>query len=316
MTWPACGTEADRGSPGAEPAPEALPELLPRRGRDGSFSLYSRGCDEGFHSAAGALREANEKFVVPAALERFAPGRQLVVAEVAVGTGTNTAALVEASTAAGLELDWWGLELDPRPLALALADAGFRAQWPAAVIGRLEELSTGGRLRLGDARRRLPELLDTLAGRCDLVLLDAFSPQRCPQLWSQEFLGQLVRLLRPDGRLLTYSSAAAVRRCLQELGLELQAIRPPVDEPERWSAGTAAGYSPLAPHPALRPLEPFERDHLASRAGVPYRDPSGGATAAEILERRHREQTQSTAPPARLPLRPGSGGLGRSGGHR
>ncbi len=308
MTWPACGTET------AEPEPG--PGLLPRRGRDGSFSLYSRACDEGFHSAAGALREATEKFVVPAALERFAPGRQLVVAEVAVGTGTNTAALLAAATTAGLELDWWGLELDHRPLALALADAGFRAQWPAAVIGRLEELRGSDRLRLGDARRRLPELLDTLAGRCDLVLLDAFSPQRCPQLWSLEFLERLVRLLRPDGRLLTYSSAAAVRRCLQELGLEVRAIQPPADEPERWSAGTAASFTPLAPHPALRPLEPFEREHLASRAGVPYRDPSGTATAAEILERRHWEQEQSTAPPARLPRRPGPGGLGCSGGHR
>ncbi|AFY27596.1 MnmC family methyltransferase [Cyanobium gracile] len=308
MTWPACGTET------AEPEPG--PELLPRRGRDGSFSLYSRGCDEGFHSATGALREANEKFVVPAALERFAPGQELVVAEVAVGTGTNTAALLAATAAAGLDLDWWGLELDHRPLALALADAGFRAQWPAAVIGRLEGLAGGDRLRLGDARRLLPELLDMLAGRCHLVLLDAFSPPRCPQLWSREFLGRLVRLLRPDGRLLTYSSAAAVRRCLLELGLELRAIRPPDDEPERWSAGTAAGFTPLAPHPALRPLKPFEREHLASRAGVPYRDPTGTATAAEILERRRREQEHSDAPPARLPRRRGPGGLGCSEGHR
>ena len=53
MTWPACGPEA------AEPEPG--PELLPRRGRDGSFSLFSRGCDEGFHSAAGALCEANAR---------------------------------------------------------------------------------------------------------------------------------------------------------------------------------------------------------------------------------------------------------------
>ncbi len=308
MTWPACGTET------AEPEPG--PELLPRRGRDGSFSLYSRGWGEGFHSAAGALGEANGKFVVPAALERFAPGRELVVAEVAVGTGTNTAALLAAATAAGLELDWWGLELDHRPLALALANAGFRAQWPAAVIGRLEELSGSDRLQIGDARRLLPELLATLAGRCDLVLLDAFSPSRCPQLWSREFLERLVRLLRPDGRLLTYSSAAALRRCLQELGLEVRAIRPPADEPERWSAGTAAGLTPLAPHPALRPLDAFEREHLASRAGVPYRDPSGTATAAEILERRRREQQRSTDPPARRPRRPGPGGLGHAGGHR
>jgi len=308
MTWPACGTETTEPEPG--------PELLPRLGRDGSFSLYSHGVGEGFHSAAGALREAQEKFVVPAALERFAPGRQLVVAEMAVGTGTNTAALLAATAAAGLELDWWGLELAPRPLALALADAGFRAQWPAAVIGRLEGLAGGPRLQLGDARHRLPGLLDTQAGRCDLVLLDAFSPQRCPQLWSLEFLERLVRLLRPDGRLLTYSSAAAVRRSLLDLGLELRAIQPPADEPERWSAGTVASVIPFAPHPALRPLEPFEREHLASRAGLPYRDPSGNATAAEILERRRREQAHSPDPPGRRRPPEDPGGLGCSEGHR
>ncbi|WP_216902750.1 MnmC family methyltransferase [Synechococcus sp. CCY 9618] len=274
-------------------------DLLLRRGADGSFSLYSRSFGEGFHSAAGALREANEKFVRPAALERFAPGRELVVAEVAVGTGTNTAALIAACRAARLGFDWWGLEQDPRPLALALADGGFRAQWPAGVIPRLEALGAGGRLLLGDARQRLPDLLGPLEGSCDLVLLDAFSPSRCPQLWSREFLERLVRLLRNDGRLLTYCSAAALRRCLLDLGMAVQAIRPDPAEAGQWSAGTAAGPAPLAPHPALRPLEPFEHEHLASRAGVPYRDPSGTATAAEILERRRREQ-----------------GLGRSGRHR
>ncbi len=308
MTWPACATEP------AETIP--APELLPRLGRDGSFSLYSRGVEEGFHHAAGALHEAQEKFVVPAALERFAPGQRLLVAEVAVGTGTNTAALLTATAAAGLELDWWGLEVDQRPLPLALADAGFRAQWPAAVIRRLEELSHSPRLRLGDARRRLPELVAAQAGRCDLVLLDAFSPTRCPQLWSREFLERLVRLLRPDGRLLTYSSAAAVRRCLLELGLDVQAIRPSGDGSGRWSAGTVASFTPLAPHPALRPLEPFEREHLASRAGLPYRDPRGNASAAEILERRRREQQRSPAPPGRLRPPVDPGGLGRSEGHR
>ncbi|MDM7951999.1 MAG: MnmC family methyltransferase [Cyanobium sp. CZS 25K] len=316
MTWPACAAEAAA----TDPPPDRWPELLPRLGRDGSFSLYSRGVEEGFHSASGALQEAREKFVTPAALERFAPGRELVVAEVAVGTGTNTAAMLAAGAAAGLDLDWWGLELDPRPLALALADARFRAQWPAAVIRRLEALTSSGRLLIGDARRRLPQLLGPLKGplkgRCDLVLLDAFSPLRCPQLWSREFLERLVRLLRPDGRLLTYSSAAAVRRCLVDLGLEVRALRPPECEPGRWSAGTVAGFAPLAAHPALRPLEPFEREHLASRAGLPYRDPSGTSTAAEILERRRREQERSPAPAARRRQHGGPSGLGRAGEHR
>jgi tRNA U34 5-methylaminomethyl-2-thiouridine-forming methyltransferase MnmC len=298
--------------------------LLPRRGADGSFSLYSPSVGEGFHSAEGALLEARMKFVAPAVLERFGVGRALVVVEVAVGTGTNTATLLEASRAAGLELDWWGLELDPRPLALALADAGFRSQWPGWVSRRLAQLGGSDRLLLGDARRRLPELLLQLEGRCDLVLLDAFSPRRCPQLWSLEFLERLVRLLGPEGRLLTYCSAAAVRRCLLDLGLQLAAIRPALSTPGRWSAGSVAGFSPPAAHPSLRPLAAMELEHLATRAAEPYRDSTGTAEAAAILEARRSAQALSGAEPASAWARrwqcqaegPPCRGLGRSGEHR
>ncbi len=294
MIWPAYATEP---AP-AGPADDALPLLLPRRGADGSFSLFNPSVGEGFHSAEGALREAREKFIAPAALERWAPGRPLVVVEVAVGTGTNTACLIEACQAAGLALDWWGLELDPRPLALALADPGFRRQWPGDVIRTLSRIGSSDRLLLGDARQRLPELLGQLEGRCDLVLLDAFSPQRCPQLWSLDLLARLVRLLGPDGRLLSYCSAAAVRRSLLDLGLQLAAIRPAPGSRGRWSAGTVAGVRPLAPHPSLRPLGAMEIEHLATRAAEPYRDPTGTAGAAAILDARQRAQAVSDAEPA------------------
>ena len=232
------GTEA---RPPLAPPPEPASGPLPRRSGDGSFSLWCPRTGEAFHSADGALAEARRVFVQPAALERFAAGSRLRVVEVAVGTGTNTAALLEAAADRGLELDWWGLELDPAPLRLALAAADFRSQWRPRTLERLQQLAGGGRLRWGDARSRVAELLSglgpvapdasggaqawqPLAGRCDLVLLDAFSPQRCPGLWSLEFLGQLAGLLAPGGRLLTYCSAAAVRRALECSGLQLAAI--------------------------------------------------------------------------------------------
>ncbi|MEI6031437.1 MAG: MnmC family methyltransferase [Synechococcaceae cyanobacterium ELA739] len=297
------------------PVPEP-PALVPRRSRDGSFSLYSAQFGEGFHCADGALAEARRVFVAPAQLERFAAGSRLRVVEVAVGTGTNTAALVQACQERGLELDWWGLELDARPLQLALADDGFRRQWPAPVLAELENLCSGERLLWGDGRARLSELPDRLAGRCELVLHDGFSPRHCPQLWSQEFLGDLAGLLAPRGRLLTYCSAAAVRRALGLAGLQLAAIRgsgPALAQAAAedramdraagpvqaiWSAGTAASPSALPPEAPLRPLTPMELEHLACRAGEPYRDPGRNATAAAILERRQQQQRLSTAEPS------------------
>lgn len=153
---------------------------------------------------------------------------------------------------------------------------------------------------LGDARQLLRHLVPTLRGRCDLVFLDAFSPGQCPQLWTQEFLGQLGILLRPKGRLLTYCAAAAVRRGLELAGLELASLRPHGDltggsQPQladrrQWSDGTAASPSPLPTDGLLRPLSDMEREHLRSRAGVPYRDPLGNADTSELHEQRRREQ--------------------------
>ena len=121
-----------------------------------------------------------------------------------------------------LQLQWWGLELDPQPLRLALADQGFRGQWPASTVEALEERTAS--IHWGDARQTLRELQEPLAGRCDLVIHDAFSPGVCPQLWSLEFLALVSHCLAPQGRLTTYCSAAAVRHSLQECGLHLAGL--------------------------------------------------------------------------------------------
>ena len=274
--------------------PESVPAALtPRSGADGSFSLWSEAFGEGFHSAAGALVEAQEKFVRPSQLERWRPGQGLVVVEVAVGTGTNTAALLRASAGLDLPLQWWGLEQDPQPLALALASATFRSQWPDATLSRLEALGRSERLLWGDGRQAITRLPATLQGNCDLVWLDAFSPRRCPQLWSLEFLAQLAALLRPEGRLITYSSAAAVRAALVAAGLQLASIATTASN--QWSSGTVASPTPLGETFPLRSLTAMEWDHLHCSAAEPYRDPTGQASAATLLAERQLRQSQSRA---------------------
>jgi len=290
--------------------------LLRRATADGSLTLWSERFGEAFHSGQGAHAEALSKFVAPAQLERFAPGSRLRVLDVCVGLGYNSAALLEAAEDRGLQIAWIGLELDPRPLALALADEGFRGLWRPSTLAALEQLQrhgcwgrqpsaaggSGGSWLLGDARTQLNALLTRWPGQCDLVLHDAFSPAHCPELWTLEFLGALARLLNPGGRLLTYCAAAAVRRALQLSGLELASLVAPEPAGCRqhrpWSAGTAASPTPLPASddshtgsaPVLRALSAMEIDHLQSRAGEPYHDPEGNADAATIRSRRAERQ--------------------------
>jgi hypothetical protein len=277
--------------------------LEPRSTADGSPSLWSGDFGEGFHCGRGALAEARAKFVEPAQLERFSPGCTLRVVDVGVGLGYNTAALLEAAQSRGLRLQWWGLELDRRPLAIALADRQFRELWQPRTVELLDQLlvkdrwqapqAGAGEWWLGDARRMLPQLQDQNRGRCDLVLHDAFSPGRCPQLWTLEFLADLAGLLEPHGRLLTYCTAAAVRRGLLGAGLHLASLSDP--NGRAWSLGTAASPTPLPVGEALRALGPMEREHLDTRAAEPYRDPGRNASAGAILAARACAQTGSEA---------------------
>lgn len=297
-------------SPGDQGPPDR-----PHPTADGSPSLFSQRFGEAFHSGRGACREALETYVVPAELDRFPGGRCLQVLDVGVGLGYNSAALLEACDARGLSLQWWGLELDPAPLIQILHDGAYQRLWQPTTLAVLEDLARGaepggtsrwrhrsgtGALLWGDARNRIRTLLSSQPGRFDLVLLDAFSPRRCPELWTREFLGQLAALLSGEGRLITYCAAAAVRASLAAAGLHLASLRPaPLgsDDPwgERWSCGTIASPSPLAPSPWHRGLSPMEREHLATRAAEPYRDPDGTAEGATILGRRALAQQTSRA---------------------
>ncbi|MCB4411075.1 tRNA (5-methylaminomethyl-2-thiouridine)(34)-methyltransferase MnmD [Synechococcus sp. MU1611] len=267
---------------------------------DGSFSLHSDHFGEAFHNSAGALNEARAKFVQPAELQRFRNGHALKILDVCLGLGYNTAAVLEALLTAEPVVRWWGLELDRRPLEQALDQTSFHSLWPAPVLAKLEairdqggwqENNSRGIQLWGDARATLQEIPEPV--RFDLVLLDAFSPQRCPELWSEEFLGALARRLEPQGRLLTYSRSAAVRASLKRAGLRLFSLLPAPGERAGWSSGTLATPPDSAcpqDGPGWRPLSAMEWEHLQTRAAVPFRDPQGNATADAILQRRREEQ--------------------------
>ena len=277
---------------------------------DGSFSLHSAHFGEAFHNSAGALNEARAKYAKPAELSRFVAGQRLAILDVCVGLGYNTAVILAALAEPSPALRWWGLELDRRPLQLALANPGFRSLWPHAVQERLQAIQTNdgwtddgindnsrndaisqGTQLWGDARAMLQQI--PALQSFDLILQDAFSPQRCPELWTEEFLSSLAGRLAPGGRLLTYSRSAAVRASLQRAGLSLYSLLPAPGERPGWSSGTMAvkpGGHCSESGPGWRPLSVMEQEHLLTRAAVPFRDPSSISSAAEILERRQEDQ--------------------------
>jgi tRNA U34 5-methylaminomethyl-2-thiouridine-forming methyltransferase MnmC len=266
---------------------------------DGSYTFFSEEFGEAFHSRFGARNEAFLKFVEATDLPQKVHTNPLRILDVCYGLGYNTAAALETiwGIHSGCQVEVYGLELDQSVPQAAIAPPLLEI-WSPPVQSVLQDLATvhssvtpnlKATLLIGDARQTIQSLCQA-GWQADAVFLDPFSPRRCPQLWTVEFLTLVARCLNREGKLSTYSRSAAVRSAMLAAGLSIGTIPlSAVHLPHEWSQGTVASFQ--AP---LHPLSPMEQEHLNTRAAVPYRDPTLSDPATTILERHQQEQQSST----------------------
>jgi tRNA U34 5-methylaminomethyl-2-thiouridine-forming methyltransferase MnmC len=268
---------------------------------DGSITFFSPEFRETFHSSSGARQEAEQKFVIPSKLANLAQQvdqlDQLTILDVCYGLGYNSAAALEAVWAVNpnCRVELLALELD---ISVAIAALDFLSSYSSLVqehlttLANRQEVQTPqlrGRLAIGDARQTLQKI--PKSWQADVIFLDPFSPPKCPQLWTVEFIALLAQFLKPHGKLVTYSCAAAVRQALVMAGLNI-ASTPSVG---RKSPGTIASFATLD----FPPLSQSETEYLQTRAATPYRDVHLQDNVETIMQRRQQEQLSSPLEPTK-----------------
>lgn len=272
--------------------------FTPQLTGDGSFTFFSTEFEEYFHSTQGAKEEALIKFAEPCQLVEKAQQPVVRLLDVCYGLSYNTAAALEViwQNNPNCYVEVVALELDPTVPRSAIANQ-LLDSWNPPIPELLQELATSvqvqtdqlhAQLLLGDARVTIQELHQSNF-QADAIFLDPFSPRRCPQLWTVEFLQQLASCCAPTGRLATYSCAAAVRSGLIAAGFKIGPT-PPLRGRQ---PGTVASFSMTE----LPPLSLRSQEHLQTRAAVPYRDPQLCDSAQVILQRRQTEQQESSLEP-------------------
>ncbi len=258
---------------------------------DGSYTFFSPEFGQTFHSKYGAKEESIHKFAVPTLLAQKAIGGELRILDVCYGLGYNTAAALATIWQANpdCQIEIIALELD-ETVPLAAIEHQLLADWAAPIpqlLGKLAETKSiqtdrlTARLILGDARQTIAKVRE-MNFQADAIFLDPFSPLACPQLWTVEFIDRVASCCAPDGRIATYSCAAAVRTAMISAGLQI-ADSIPVG---RKAPGTIASFSPEG----LPVLTQQELEHLQTRAAIPYRDPTLADSMAKIVIRRELEQ--------------------------
>ncbi len=273
--------------------------LTPLLTEDGSYTFFSEEFRETFHSSFGAKQEAQVRYVEPCQIKQLAAQKSIIrILDVCYGLGYNSAATLQAIWSVNPEcsIELFALEIAAE-IPLQAVEHNLLTQWRSPVPKLLAQLSNEflvedkffqGRLLLGDARSTVKAIVE-LDWQADAIFLDPFSPPKCPQLWTVEFINLVAQCLAPSGRLATYSCSAAVRTALLTAGLNIGSI---------WGAGRKSPGT-LATHKDnnIHSLSIREQEHLATRASIPYRDPSLKDSSQTIIYRRQQEQQNCVLEP-------------------
>ena len=268
--------------------------------KDGSVTLRSHIFQENFHSLEGALKETEIKFINPSDLKRF-NNRSLNVLDICFGLGYNSASLFNNLIRQNSFINWYALEIDKKPLKYSLGNKSFQKLWHPKVLKIFKELSKNSKYKdqsfvcdilWGDAREKIKNIPANI--KFDLIYLDGFSPQKCPQVWSVEFLSKVTQKLNPQGYLITYSCSAAIRRTLKDFGLNIFNIKPNLVSKNLWSNGTIAvkiiDKKAIQNNLYFKNLSSMEEEHLLTKASIPYRDPTLSLNKKDIIQKRVQEQ--------------------------
>jgi len=280
-----------------------LSELIEVLTKDGSYSLRSEFFQENFHSLLGAFEETKIKFTVPSNLQRF-KGGSVNVLDICFGLGYNSASLLNELIDQKSYLNLYALEIDKKPLEYSLRNKSFLKLWAPKVKKIFESLYRKDyfedeffkcSLLWGDAREKINFIPSSI--KFDLIYLDGFSPQKCPEVWTIEFLSKVSEKLTSQGYLITYSSSAAVRKTLRNLGLEILNIKPRLNNRTFWSHGTVAiskfDKNKFNPNSNLENLSEMEEEHLLTKASIPYKDQNLNSSKNDIIQKRLEEQLLS-----------------------
>ena len=136
---------------------------------------------------------------------------------------------------------------------------------------------------IGDAR----DVIKNDTNLYNLIFLDAFTPSKCPCLWSFEFMKLLYEHLDENGLLMTYSSAAPVRSAMKSAGFYIGYIYN--KRLDRY-VGTIASKN----KDKIRyPISEADLGLLNTKAGIFYRDKNLTGQNEAIIEARNIELKSS-----------------------
>ena len=140
-------------------------------------------------------------------------------------------------------------------------------------VNTLKLLDFNFDLEIDDAR----QIVKNDSTLYNYVFLDAFTPAKCPCLWTTDFFKELYRLLDDNGMILTYSNSAAVRNAFINAGFYVGKIFS--ESLNKFTGSIAVKNKSLIKYE----LSEYDLGLLKTKAGIFYRDENLSLTNEAII---------------------------------
>jgi len=267
---------------------------------DGSFTLHSTKYGEAFHSLSGARTESFEKFARPGLIQSGIINKADVsLLDIGFGLGYNSGAAIElCSQQTKLNITAVEMDISIIPASFKLPQSEYyqncenifnklKNKWCETNLYTIQSEDVELSLLIGDARKVLTSF--SIDPVFDLIFLDGFSTKQNTELWTLDFINLLLKLLNPNGLILTYSSAYPVISAFFEAGAFVYQTKPQ----GRTSGGLAIGHKEWDCFDTLDTAR--EKERLATTGCLYYRDPTFTDDNNMILEQYRMERDRYLA---------------------
>ena len=241
--------------------------------KDGSIGLYDKSLDEIFHSIYGAKTEAFEKFIQPA---KIIDNKPLKILDICYGIGYNTKCAIENFKNITL-IDC--IEIN-KNLILESYKFKYRDDIDKIIKSNIERNDLI-HFYIDDVRK----IIKNLDKKYDIIFHDGFAPYKQSELWSEELIFYISKLLDKNGLYCTYNHSKPVLKALLNTGLFLGKTLK-----DNKIIGTCASFNK---ENIVNPLNNYELGELYTKSAITYKDTFLNFTHQKIIENREKELNNS-----------------------
>lgn len=200
---------------------------------DGSHTLLDERTLETYHSVHGALQESNHIFIEHG-LKVFRE-KHVKVLEIGFGTGLNALLALHYAHQHNLKIDYFTLEKFPVALDV-VSQLNYTNLLNCESCGqKFEHLHSAvwdNRVEIDTNFSFTKNKVDLCSfnfekQKFDVVFFDAFSPDRQPELWTDEIFQRIYKQCNIGAILTTYCAKGSVRRALIAAGFNVERLPGP-----------------------------------------------------------------------------------------